>query len=543
MSSLREPFSNVGALYRGTEKQKGDKHLGTGPVILSSEEKRQMIEDIARFCSQSDRQQGVWLNLRRILRQLNEKGAGISPPEGEKWTKELMCKELARYLGLEPEHVELAATPPPPCTSSEAGREVAIIRNPHSDIHRCYICNMHCEDHETFWQVRTPYCALSGHAVDPHHYVYCSACLRANRCLGCEKDNARGEVLMGIDNSNMIVGLQMASGFMTPCGDIVDDRWRVNFIEFFNYVLEGRTPAHGSVIVGSTTGEQSVDSLWSALLSYIESRGWQHRVKLIAVPRKIRSVEKEVDATLMMALHDTLTLMSPITGTLRLFTSDRDFVPLVSSFVSSRWHVQMLAWQGEVRTKPGTTMMYDKFKDNALVKFVDIPRGAPVAFRMGYQRLEPRMYRYNKPKIAALIKQSTQVTDKDVQEAMNMMSAHLTNVARMPFVYTMFYGVVLFYISPCAEDHIRRNCRPPEKGESVIRSYYESALEYLRRVMVDPLAGPQLLGPPDVQAWESLPMKPGIFESHEQAWMLLRYAMTSVAIQLPTKPPTYVQRY
>lgn len=67
---------------------------------------------VRNLCAQSDNPRSTWLNLRFILRELNDAGADIKPRPGERWTKRTLCERLSEHLGLSPRELEIFATLP-----------------------------------------------------------------------------------------------------------------------------------------------------------------------------------------------------------------------------------------------------------------------------------------------------------------------------------------------------------------------------------------------------------------------------------------------
>lgn len=418
------------------------------------------------------------------------------------------------------------------CANRAAGRPT-IRPNPHADVRECFVCDASCGDDASWlWEVRSPACARAHASADQRHFVYCDACLRADRCLGCEHERAQHEVLVGIDNSNMIVGLQSARGFRSSCARIVDDRWRIDFTRVFEHLVHGLVPARGSVVVGSTTS-QSTDAVWAAMTATVQARGWGDRVRMTAIPRQSGCMEKEVDATIVTRLKDAMHASAPVRGTLKLFTADRDFAPLVTSFVEARWKVQLVTWHGVSHSGS----MLGQFRDNALVTWESVFAAPPLAYRVGYQRLSPVMHRNRQPKIAILLRDGAHFGDRTLQAALNMLSTHLSNVAGIPMVYCLYPTAALLFTSPCAEDHLRKAHACGRKGEQLIRNCETNALRYLQHVFA---AEVRLHGARDVAAWESVPLSTSFFETHEQAWRRLRVSLLAPCVQLPTVPLTYV---
>jgi hypothetical protein len=384
------------------------------------------------------------------------------------------------------------------------------------------------------WRVLSSKC-MSLSTASTHHHVWCSSCLRADRCLGCEHECAQREILLGVDNSNMIVGLQHERGFVTRCGNVVDDRWRVSFGPTFDHMLNGRAPSVGSVVVGSTI-DKNTDGAWKAMMTLIEDRGWTHHIESVPIARKQGFSEKEVDATLMMRLKDAMHRMWPVRGTLCLFTSDRDFLPLVKSFVEARWKIELCRWDSR-RTR-GMTQLADE----SLVRHVSIPVRAPLVFRVGFVRLGARAYRAQSsaPKIALMVRPGTDTFDRRVQEAFNMLSAHLTNKCGLPITYNLYSKVLLYFTSPCAEDHLRRMYS--DRGARVIRDCEIVALRYLKRIFAGGSRA-QLLDRSDIAAWESVDVSTPYFRTHEEAWSVVWASLATPCVQIQASPPRYVDDF
>lgn len=85
---------------------------GAGVGVSREEmERAETIRQVRSLCAESSNPRSTWLNLRTLLKKLNDAGAGIRSPSGA-WTKQSLCERLSAYLGLAPEELEIAATLP-----------------------------------------------------------------------------------------------------------------------------------------------------------------------------------------------------------------------------------------------------------------------------------------------------------------------------------------------------------------------------------------------------------------------------------------------
>lgn len=80
--------------------------------VRADEHKKATAQQVSRLCAQRGSPADVWLNMRRILKKLNDAGAGIKPRSGERWNKRSLCYALADYLEIAGDDLVVAESIP-----------------------------------------------------------------------------------------------------------------------------------------------------------------------------------------------------------------------------------------------------------------------------------------------------------------------------------------------------------------------------------------------------------------------------------------------
>jgi len=105
--------SGSGSSYgSASASESGSESASASASGHSASGEHKVMRKVMRLCAQSDNPADVWLNMRRILKKLNDAGAGIKPRPGERFNKKTLCDALAKHLGILPRDLIVAMTMP-----------------------------------------------------------------------------------------------------------------------------------------------------------------------------------------------------------------------------------------------------------------------------------------------------------------------------------------------------------------------------------------------------------------------------------------------